>query len=52
MEVTGEFKTNESYGFSVKKDGNDKLLKVINDGIASEEYDKVYKKWFGKAPDA
>ena len=50
VEVTSEFKTNESYGFSVKKDGNDDLLKVINDAIASDEYDKVYEKWFGKAP--
>ena len=50
VEVTSEFKTNESYGFSVKKNGNDKLLKVINEAIASEEYDKVYEQWFGKAP--
>jgi ABC-type amino acid transport substrate-binding protein len=50
VEVTSEFKTNESYGFSVKKDSNDALLKIINDAIASDEYDKVYKKWFGKAP--
>ena len=50
VEVTSEFKTNESYGFSVKKDGNDDLLAVINDAIASDEYDKVYEQWFGKAP--
>ena len=50
VEVTSEFKTNESYGFSVKKDGNDDLLKVINDAIASDEYDQVYEQWFGKAP--
>lgn len=49
VEVTAEFKTGESYGFSVKQDSNDDLLKVINDGIASPEYDEVYKKWFGEA---
>ena len=52
VEVTTEFKTGESYGFSVKKDSNDDLLKVINDGIASDEYDAVYEKWFGVAPPA
>jgi len=50
LEVTTEFKTGESYGFSVKKGGNDKLLEAINEGIASPEYDTVYKKWFGTAP--
>jgi polar amino acid transport system substrate-binding protein len=50
VEVVTEFKTGESYGFSVKKGSNDELLKAINDGIASDEYDTVYKKWFGTAP--
>jgi polar amino acid transport system substrate-binding protein len=50
VEVTTEFKTGESYGFSVKKDGNDELLAAINDAIASGEYDEVYAKWFGEAP--
>lgn len=50
VEVTNEFKTGESYGFSVKKGANDDLLTVINDGIASDEYDKVYEQWFGTAP--
>ncbi|MDN5896533.1 MAG: transporter substrate-binding domain-containing protein, partial [Nocardioides sp.] len=50
VEVTTEFKTGESYGFSVKQDSNDDLLKVINDAIASPEYDKVYEQWFGEAP--
>ena len=49
VEVTTEFATGESYGFSVKKDANDELLGVINDAIASEEYDEVYEKWFGNA---
>jgi polar amino acid transport system substrate-binding protein len=50
VEVVTEFKTGENYGFSVKKDSNDELLKAINDGIASDEYDTVYEKWFGTAP--
>ncbi len=50
VEVTTEFKTGESYGFSVKKGGNDELLAVINDAIASDEYDTVYETWFGTAP--
>ena len=50
VEVTSEFKTNESYGFSVKKDSNTALLRISNDAIASDQYDKVYKKWFGKGP--
>jgi len=50
VEVTTEFKTGESYGFSVKKDSNDELIAAINDAIASDEYDEVYAKWFGEAP--
>ena len=50
VEVAAEFQTGEEYGFSVKKDGNDELLTAINDGIASDEYDAVYEKWFGSAP--
>ncbi|HYH71847.1 MAG TPA: transporter substrate-binding domain-containing protein [Nocardioides sp.] len=50
VEVVTEFETGEEYGFSVKKDGNAELLQAINDGIASDEYDEVYEKWFGTAP--
>jgi polar amino acid transport system substrate-binding protein len=50
VEVVTEFQTGESYGFSVKKDSNDELLAAINEGIASDEYDQVYEKWFGTAP--
>lgn len=50
VEVASEFKTGESYGFSVKKDANDDLLTIINDAIASSEYDAVYEEWFGVAP--
>jgi polar amino acid transport system substrate-binding protein len=52
VEVTNEFKTGESYGFSVKKGDNDGLLEVINDAVASDEYDTAYEKWFGEAPAA
>ena len=51
VEVVTEFQTGESYGFSVKKGGNDELLSVINDAIASDDYDTVYEKWFGTAPE-
>jgi polar amino acid transport system substrate-binding protein len=47
VEVVTEFQTGESYGFSVKKGGNDELISVINDAIASDEYDAAYEKWFG-----
>ena len=50
VEVVTEFKTGESYGFSVKKDANDDLLTIVNDAIASPEYDTVYEEWFGTAP--
>jgi polar amino acid transport system substrate-binding protein len=55
-QVTTEFATGEQYGMAVKKDGNDKLLKSANDTLAkireNGTYDKLYKKWFGKAPEA
>ena len=50
VEVVTEFQTDEDYGFSVKKGGNDDLLAAINDAIASDEYDAVYEEWFGTAP--
>ena len=53
VEVVTEFKTGEEYGFSVKKDGNDDLLTVLNDGIADKDaYDAAYKQWFGDTPAA
>ena len=52
--VTAEFDTGESYGFAVKKGGNDELLTSINDTVAKDKedgtYDEIYKKWFGTAP--
>lgn len=47
VEVGAEFETGDVYGFSVKKGENDELLKIINDAIASDDYDKAYEKWFG-----
>jgi len=52
--VATEFDTGEQYGFAVAKGQNDKLLKTVDDIIASSkkngEYDKIYKKYFGEAP--
>ncbi|MQA25745.1 MAG: transporter substrate-binding domain-containing protein [Micromonosporaceae bacterium] len=54
-EITAEFVTDEKYGVAVKQ-GNSKLLKVINDVLADARadgrYDRVYEKWFGMRPDA
>jgi polar amino acid transport system substrate-binding protein len=47
VEVGAEFETGDVYGFSVKKDSNDDLLKAVNEAISSDEYDAAYEKWFG-----
>ncbi len=56
LEVSTEFDTGEQYGFAVKKDGNDELLKIVNDAIATAQedgtYDEIYKRWFGETPAA
>lgn len=48
-----EILTAEKYGIAVAKN-NEKLLKVINDGLerirANGEYAKIYKKWFKLDP--
>jgi polar amino acid transport system substrate-binding protein len=50
-EVSTEFQTGEKYGFSVKKNGNAKLLDAVNKAIADKAaYGKAYETWFGKAP--
>lgn len=53
-EVTAEFDTGEQYGLGVRT-GNDALRKKINSVLAKAKsdgrYDKIYKKWFGKAPE-
>jgi polar amino acid transport system substrate-binding protein len=51
VEVGAEFETGDVYGFSVKKDANDELLSIVNDAIASDDYDAAYEKWFGTAPE-
>ena len=52
-DVTAEFDTGEQYGFGVRK-GNSALRKQINETLKKAKsdgtYDKIYKKWFGKAP--
>jgi len=52
--VATEFDTGEKYGFAVAKGENDALLKTIDEVLAasrkSGEYDKIYKKYFGEAP--
>ena len=53
LAVTAEFRTDEQYGFGVRK-GNTALLQAINETIAASRtdgsYDRIYEKWFGKAP--
>ena len=53
LAVTAEFRTDEQYGFGVRK-GNTALLQVINETIAASRadgtYDRIYEKWFGQAP--
>ncbi|GAU69095.1 putative amino acid ABC transporter substrate-binding protein [Streptomyces sp. NBRC 110611] len=51
--VAAEFDTGERYGFGVRT-GNDALRKKINEVLkkarADGSYDRLYKKWFGSAP--
>ncbi|MGH3914287.1 MAG: transporter substrate-binding domain-containing protein [Pseudonocardiaceae bacterium] len=53
FEVTAEFDTGEQYGIGVRT-GNTALLSKINEVLAearaSGEYDRIYQKWFNKAP--
>lgn len=55
--VADSFDTGEKYAFMVAKDDDnaDKLVERLNDVLAKARedgtYDKLYKKWFGKAPD-
>ncbi len=52
--VVGEKLTSEFYGIAVPKNRSD-LLQKINDGLnklkASGEYNTLYQKWFGAAPE-
>jgi len=51
--VAAEFDTGEQYGMAVKKNGNVPLLETINGVIADlkagNEYDTIYRRWFGDA---
>jgi polar amino acid transport system substrate-binding protein len=53
-DVTAEFDTGEQYGFGVRK-GNSALRKEINEALKKAKsdgtYNKIYKKWFGTAPE-
>jgi polar amino acid transport system substrate-binding protein len=56
VEVTATFKTNEKYGFGMKKAGSEELAKIVNEVIAKAKqdgtYTNIYKKWFGVEPKA
>jgi polar amino acid transport system substrate-binding protein len=55
MAVTAEFDTGEQYGIGVRK-GNTAVLQAVNEAISAARadgtYDRIYEKWFGKAPAA
>lgn len=55
-EVATEFDTGEQYGFAVALDGNDDLIDVTNEVLATAKedgtYDELYEKYFGDAPAA
>ena len=50
--MVGETMDAESYGMAMKKNNKrlDKLNKVLAELKQNGEYDKLYKKWFGTAP--
>ena len=54
--VVAEFETGEHYGFAVQKDNPaaKKLVDVLNTSLAKAktdgEYDRIFKKWFGRIP--
>lgn len=52
--IAGQIDTGEQYGFAVKKNGNPKLLKTVDDVITTAkkdgEYKKLYTKWIGPMP--
>ncbi|HEU5156207.1 MAG TPA: transporter substrate-binding domain-containing protein [Streptosporangiaceae bacterium] len=49
--LVANLNTGEQYGFAVKKDGNDKLLEIVNAAIAQAKrdgtYKRIYEKWIG-----
>lgn len=50
VKIVGTFKTGEAYGYAVKE-GNDKLLSLLNDGIkklkASGKFDQIINEYLG-----
>ena len=54
FEIVGDLDTGEQYGFAVKKDRGDDLLKTIDEVIEQAKsdgtYDKLYAKWIGTKP--
>ena len=51
LHVVAKFDTGEQYGMAVARNGNDDLLRVINDVLASMRedgtYDEIFTEWFG-----
>ncbi|NEY30963.1 transporter substrate-binding domain-containing protein [Streptomyces sp. PRKS01-65] len=47
--------TGEQFGFALRKDGTEKLLKVVDATLqrarSDGTYDRLYEKWFGRAPE-
>jgi polar amino acid transport system substrate-binding protein len=52
--VAAGFNTGEQYGFAVKKGGDPRLLKAVNDAISGAKqdgtYDRIYLRWIGPRP--
>lgn len=52
FEIVEEYDTNEQYGFAVKEEGKEALLKAVNKQLASLQddgtYDKLYDKYFSE----
>ena len=55
LEVVAQFETGEQYGFGMKKGTSQDLQRVVNQVLkkarADGTYDRLYKKWFGQAPE-
>ncbi|MCP4304846.1 MAG: transporter substrate-binding domain-containing protein [bacterium] len=49
-DIVETYPTNESYGFAVKEEGSEDLLKDVNEALAklveNGTYDKIYNDWF------
>ncbi len=50
--VIETYPTNEQYGFAVKEEGSEELLKAVNDALKKLKddgtYDKIFAEWFPK----